>query len=125
MEDARVLGIRGGSVDAPRVAFLVQIQPVTESLLAMAHPALPTEVFRFSARCEEKACAHFDGADCRLAQRIVATLPEVTDTLPPCQIRLTCRWWNQEGRAACLRCPQVVTQIPNPSEEILAVATPA
>jgi len=36
-------------------------------------------------------------------------LPEVVDSLPVCTIRPQCRWFRQEGRAACLRCPQIVT----------------
>jgi hypothetical protein len=52
---------------------------------------------------------HFDGARCQLAARIVEMLPEVTESLPPCTIQPTCRWYRQEGRAACFRCPQVVT----------------
>jgi len=45
-----------------------------------------------------------------LAAMIVQWLPSVVDTLPPCAIRPACRWWQQEGKAACVRCPQVVTE---------------
>ncbi|NCS45084.1 MAG: nitrogen fixation protein, partial [Microcystis aeruginosa BS11-05] len=48
----------------------------------------------------------------------------VTDILPPCRIRQNCRWWLQEGKAACLRCPQVVTDNYNPSEIFVKVAEP-
>ena len=41
--------------------------------------------------------------------RIVQQLPTVVETLPACQIRSSCRWWLQEGKAACYRCPQMVT----------------
>ena len=33
----------------------------------------------------------------------------VVRALPRCAIRPTCRWFRQEGPAACFRCPQVVT----------------
>jgi hypothetical protein len=33
----------------------------------------------------------------------------VVDGLPACTIRRECRWFRQEGRAACQRCPQIVT----------------
>ena len=56
------------------------------------------------------ACRHFAGGDCTLAQRIVATLDPVVSELPACQIRKTCLWFHQEGKDACLRCPQVVTR---------------
>jgi hypothetical protein len=52
---------------------------------------------------QEQGCAHFEGVNCRLAQRIAQGLPEVTDTLPPCRVRQNCRWWLQEGKAACFR----------------------
>jgi len=37
----------------------------------------------------------------------------VVSELPSCQIRDTCRWFAEEGGAACLRCPQVVTLVPS------------
>jgi len=91
--DSVIFGIAAGTVEEPRVAYLPEIQPVTDELLALAEPVTPTEVFRFAASCAEDKCAHFDGVNCRLAQRIVQGLPEVTDTLPPCRIRQSCRWW--------------------------------
>jgi hypothetical protein len=111
-------------LEEPRVAYLPEIQPVTAEILALAQPVTPTEVFRFAASCAEKECVHFDGVNCRLAQRIVQGLPEVTDTLPPCRVRQSCRWWLQEGKAACFRCPQVVTDDYNPSEIMTEVAEP-
>ena len=56
--------------------------------------------------------------------RIVKNLPEVIEELLPCSIRRDCRWWQQEGKAACLRCPQVITDNYNPSELIREVAIP-
>jgi hypothetical protein len=70
----------------------------------------PTEMLRIASDCHKKGCLHFDGADCRLAARIVEQLPTVTDTLPACQIRSSCCWWQQKGKSACLRCLQVVTE---------------
>ena len=75
----------------------------------MAAPLKPTEVFRLAATCAEHKCLHFDGADCQLATRIVQILPAVVTTLPPCIIRQDCRWYSQEGGAACRRCPEVTT----------------
>lgn len=122
--DSVVFGIAAGTVEQPRVSYLPQLQPVTEELLALAAPVAPTEVFRFAGTCVEQQCVHFDGTNCRLAQRVVEGLSEVTDTLPPCRIRQSCRWWLQEGKSACLRCPQVVTDNYNPSEIMAEVAEP-
>jgi hypothetical protein len=124
MAGAVLHGIVGGTVAAPRIGYLVEPQPVTDALLALANPVSPTEVFRFAAPCAGAACVHFDGASCRLATRVVELLPSVVDSLPPCRIRPQCRWWQQEGRAACLRCPGVVSETCNASPLINLVAAP-
>jgi len=49
-------------------------------------------------------------------------LPEVVDHLPACNIRPDCRWFRQEGRAACVRCPQIVTGTHDADETLRKVA---
>ncbi|HEY9608887.1 MAG TPA: nitrogen fixation protein [Allocoleopsis sp.] len=120
-----VFGVVGGTVESPRLAYLREPQPVTDELLAVSGSVAPTEVFRFAAPCAGSGCKHFDGTDCRLIQRIVNVLPTVVDVLPACQLRSSCRWWQQEGKAACLRCPQVVTKTYNPSDTLRQVASPS
>ncbi|MFB2972660.1 hypothetical protein ACE1CD_27180 [Aerosakkonema sp. BLCC-F183] len=56
--------------------------------------------------------------------KTVKILSEVVERLPRCQIRSNCRWWKQEGRAACRRCPQVVTTVYKPAEQIRKVTDP-
>jgi hypothetical protein len=109
MDNCNVLGVV--QHDGPRPMLLYLRAPVsaTPNVLAMAAPLKPTEVFRLSATCAEHQCPHFDGADCQLATRIVAGLPPVVDALPPCVIRRDCRWFSQEGGAACTRCPEITT----------------
>ncbi len=119
-----VFGIIGGTVAEPRVDYLKQPQPITDELIAKVSPVTPGEVFRTASTCATKDCQHFDGQDCRLAMRVVQQLPTVVDELPPCSIRRDCRWWNQEGKAACMRCPQVITDNYNASELAIQVATP-
>jgi hypothetical protein len=119
-----VFGIAGGTVDEPRVSYLKETHPVTEELLALAEPVTPTEVFRFAAPCAGGDCIHFDGTNCTLAGRIVDGLNEVSQTLPACQIRSSCRWWQQEGKAACLRCPQIVTDNYSPVDAVNQIALP-
>jgi hypothetical protein len=108
-EGGMVLGVVLGTAESPRLAHLEVLQPVTDELMALASPVSPTEVFRIAAPCLGSGCTHFDGTDCRLVQRLVTLLPPVVEVLPPCSLRPSCRWWRQEGKAACLRCPQVVT----------------
>jgi hypothetical protein len=109
MDNCRVLGVVDREGPAPRIVYLNEILPATDDVLALSGTVKPTEVFRLSATCAEHKCPHFDGSDCQLATRIVKILPPVVDALPPCTIRKDCRWFSQEGAAACKRCPEVTT----------------
>jgi hypothetical protein len=125
MPGCRVLGVMAGTVDQPRLAYLEEPAPASAEILSLSGPVKPTEVFRLAAPCVETQCRHFDGKDCHLVTRIVQILPAVTEALPTCRIRPECRWFEQEGRLACLRCPQVITQNCSPTEEMVRAATPA
>lgn len=109
MDNCRILGVVDHQAPTPTIVYLNEILPATNEVLALSAPLKPTEVFRLSATCAEHKCPHFDGADCRLATRIVNMLPAVVSSLPPCTIRKDCRWFAQEGGAACHRCPEVTT----------------
>jgi hypothetical protein len=124
MTGSVAFGVVGGTAEQPRVSWIEKPVPVTEDLLALTGPVPPTQVLRLAAPCQENACSHFDGADCRLATKLVQLIPAVTQSLPPCRIRPDCRWFVQEGRAACTVCPQIVTYSINPSEELTQAATP-
>lgn len=122
MDNPVAIGVILGSAEEPRLVHLERTLPVTDELLAMSAPVKPTEVFRFAAPCAGDACKHFDGQDCGLVQRIVQILPRVTNDLPACSIRAECRWWHQEGRSACFRCPQVVTETYTASDNYVRAA---
>jgi hypothetical protein len=124
MPGALVFGVIAGTVTEPRIAYLEQPVSITDELLAKASPVKAHEVFRIASTCIEKSCQHFDGKDCRLARRFAAKLPPVVEELPDCSIRRDCRWWKQEGLAACVRCPQAIRYTYNDSELIEEVATP-
>jgi hypothetical protein len=109
MDRAMVLGVVQQDGSRPVVEYLNARVPATPEILALAAPLKPTEVFRLAATCAEHKCPHFDGADCRLATRVAKMLPPVVDSLPPCTIRKECRWFAQEGAAACMRCPEITT----------------
>jgi len=126
MEGVVVFGVVGGTASEPRVGYLTERLPVTPELLALTGEVRPAEVFRFGAPCAGKGCRHFDGSDCRLASKLVQLTPSMTDaSLPACALRPDCRWWRQEGKAACMRCPQVVTVNYVPSDEMRLAADPA
>ncbi len=122
MDNCNVLGVVQNDGPKPMVLYLNKPLPATPDVLAMAAPLKPTEVFRLSGTCAEHACPHFDGADCQLATRVARMLPAVVDALPPCIIRKDCRWFSQEGGAACLRCPEVTTVTYDTSPEMQAVS---
>jgi len=109
MDRCQILGVVQRDGPTPMLQYLNEHVPASSEVLAMSAPLKPTEVFRLAATCAENKCPHFDGRDCRLATRIVQILPAVVDTLPPCIIRKECRWFSQEGGAACRRCPEITT----------------
>jgi hypothetical protein len=123
MTGGMAFGVVGGTAEEPRVRWIEKPVPVTEDLLVLTGPVPPTQVLRIAAPCQH-ACCHFDGANCRLATRLVRLMPSVTDSLPPCRIRSNCRWFLQEGKGACHRCPQIVTYSTNPTEELSRAANP-
>ena len=125
MPGAVVFGVVTGNESQPDVAWLEAVIPATPELLAKTGNIEPQRVFRIAVTCQESRCVHFDGTQCKLAHRIVEFLPVAASSLPRCAIRATCRWFFQEGRAACLRCPQVVTHTYNPPENVIKAAQPA
>ena len=122
MEGASAFGVVGGTGDVPRVAWIERPIPVTADLLALTGAVPAARIFRFSAPCQQSACCHFDGKDCTLAARLVQLLPAVVGQLPPCQIRQDCRWFVQEGKSACARCPQIITDSANPTKDLSLAA---
>lgn len=100
-----------GVVDAAtgRIVYLETRVPVTPELLASTFPMLPTQIVRVSAPCQEGACAHFADSACTLGERLVSILPASEQTLTRCAIRVSCRWFHERGKAACLRCELIIT----------------
>jgi hypothetical protein len=107
-EDSVIFGIVLGTPEAPHVLHLDQVKPIPAELLELDAPVKPAEIFRIAGTCSENDCKHYDGSKCRLVERIVDSLPTVTEQIPACAIRSTCRWWYQSGKEACLRCQQIV-----------------
>ena len=121
MADAKVFGVLDGTPDEPRISYLRSDAKVGADVIADLQVD-PVSVFRFSAQCETSRCAQFDGHACGLGKRIVDGLSPVVDALPPCQVRATCRWYAENGSAACLRCPQVVTLVRRDGSRLSRVA---
>jgi len=123
-EGSVAIGVMEGTAEEPRMTHFPSPLRVSRELLDLAKPVTPTEVFRFAAPCLTERCVHFRNSQCNLVTQIVSVLPTVTEILPACAVRGQCRWWRQEGKAACLRCAQVVTDNYSASPEMTVAATP-
>lgn len=109
------------------ITFLGIPQRIDEEFVSAARTTtVPPEArLRFAEECVEGRCAQWDGDGCGLARRARARSmnPPITDTaqneasdqvpLPRCGIRHSCRWWAQEGRAACATCVWVIHADPS------------
>jgi hypothetical protein len=115
-DGARIFGVMTGTPEAYRVGYLTEIVPASEKVLALSGSAKPTQLFRIAAPCINSGCKQFKGNACSLAKRIVEGVLPVVNALPACQIRSTCRWFRQEGKEACFRCPQVMTDKANATD---------
>jgi hypothetical protein len=124
MGGARPFGVISGSPQETRIAFFKKSAQTAFDWRERFSGPEATKVFRFAARCEEGHCSHYADGHCSLGQRVTKELPPVVDTPPPCLIRPSCRWHAEQGSAACLRCPQIVTMIPEADTPINAVAAP-
>jgi hypothetical protein len=114
MPGSQVFGLNCGTVPAPHVDYLERSLPASGKVMALCGSTDPAQVFRFAAFCERHACREFDGTDCRVGKRLVTLLPTVVNSLPRCAIRPVCRWFHQEGKAACMRCPQIMIDTRSP-----------
>lgn len=98
-----------GIVTKGRVVPLDRAVPVNEEFLekARAHGE-PRSRMRFASSCYAKGCEHFKAGACEVAAKAAAN-PSGPGELPPCALReMGCRWWRQEGLAACVACPTIV-----------------
>jgi len=120
-----IIGVVGRHDGNSRVALLPEAVPL-QSVAHLIPDTIPaTEVLRLATPCAEMNCAHFSNQRCTLISRIIDGLPAVADRLSRCAIRPSCRWWRQAGAAACLRCPQIVTEPFQASDIMREIATPA
>lgn len=122
MEGARPFGVISGTPTETRIAFFKKSALDGFDWRKQFGTQDATRLFRFGARCEESRCGHFDGHRCSLGGRVRNDLPAVVDALPTCLIRPKCRWFAEQHGEVCLRCPQVVTMIPEADTPLNAVA---
>lgn len=103
---AILLGMQGAD---GRMVPLRTAMPVDGGFLAAAGPR-PEARMRFAAPCVQGACAQWTGHACGVIQRVLDHLGvPAAPALRPCLIRATCRWFSEQGAAACGVCDLVVT----------------
>jgi hypothetical protein len=99
---------------AGRVAYVTPAMPAEVALSGLPDGAGPAESqYRLAGPCVTSSCGFWTGEHCGLGARLVESYREaaVPDeaTLPRCAIRRTCRWYAEQGPAACPACSHVVT----------------
>jgi hypothetical protein len=95
------------------LAFAAKPLPVPTSFLAAAEETGDIgKRFRFASRCMQSACSRWQNGKCLVGEAAARVAGqgkiEEPQALPMCAIRSQCRWFAQEGPAACRVCPWVV-----------------
>jgi hypothetical protein len=112
-EGALLLGVMtaGG-----RLAYLHPPTPVdTRFVTREVSRGSPERRFRFAAPCIEGGCPQWTGEGCAIAdmagEAVDLGMPGSPRHLPACSIRHSCRWYSQQGAAACAVCPFIVADM--------------
>ncbi len=116
-DGAILLGIVNGD---GTVGFLPERLLIDQEFVDAAHRGrTPEKRFRFSNRCVQGACRQWTGDRCGVIDRVMDFLgtTEPPADLPRCSIRTQCRWYGQNGPAACSACPLVITDLKVPEPE--------
>ncbi len=74
----------------------------------------PEERFRFASNCIKNGCGHWTGQEtgCGLIDKVVEAVNRKAEaTLVACTIRDRCRWFHQQGAAACANCDEIVRNL--------------
>jgi len=108
---ATLIGVKGadGRIKHMRTAMQVDAAFIETASASGA----PEARMRFASPCQTSGCAQWTGTRCGVIDNVLEHLAvhdaPLAETLPPCSIRATCRWYDQTGDAACHACDLVVT----------------
>jgi hypothetical protein len=99
---------------AGRVAYVTPAVPAEVALATAGDSTAPVESrYRLAGPCVTSSCGFWTGEHCGLGARLAASYAELAAPagaeLPKCAIRRTCRWFAEQGPAACPACSHVVT----------------
>jgi hypothetical protein len=91
---------------------------VDDDFVRKAHDASnspPETRFRFAGPCVSTSCEQWAQGRCTVGDAVAQELPGGDSHLRACVIRSTCRWWAQNGPAACHSCSGIV-HTPHPGQ---------
>ncbi len=98
-----------------RIHNLRTTMAVDDAFVARASQHGPPEArMRFAGTCVTSGCKQWTGARCGVIDRAMREIgaaggAPAAESLPPCTIRATCRWFSQIGANACAACTLIVT----------------
>ncbi|MBS1563248.1 MAG: hypothetical protein JST39_02615 [Bacteroidetes bacterium] len=104
---SKLLGIVKGD---NTVDILEEPLEVDDQFVASANTGKAAgQKFRFVNKCLKSGCEQWTGDTCGVIKRVIDAIDEklLQDELPACSIRSSCRWFDQEGAAACKACTMV------------------
>lgn len=110
---AVLLGMKGA--EGRIVPLRTRMEVDAEFLASASRQGPPEARMRFASPCRSEGCAQWTGTACGIIQRVLDHIdrlpapPRLAETLPPCTIRQSCRWFTDRGRPACAACDLVVT----------------
>lgn len=99
---------------ARTVAYVTPEVPVASVRESLDESQGPLERrYRFAGPCVTDSCGFWTGDHCGLGAKLVESYQDTGEPqldLPKCAIRRTCRWFAEQGPAACSPCSYVVTE---------------
>ncbi len=115
--EARLLGVVLEEEGEARVAYVEKDTALPEDFDPGSLGIDPGHALRFAAPCANRGCGQWRDGACGLGKAIIEQLAPVVDVAPACTLRQTCRWYAENGKASCLRCPQITTRV-HPSKAV-------
>ena len=96
-----------------QVAFSGSRIIVDQEFVRIAHEGrTPEKRFRFAGTCAKSGCGQWTGSRCGVIDTVMETIEgDAESLLPESSIRPQCRWFLQSGPAACVVCPEVITDL--------------
>lgn len=115
--EARLFGVVLEEDGETRVAYLQKDAALPDDFDPTSLGVDPAYALRFAAPCANMGCGQWREGGCGLGKAIVEQLAPVVDIAPTCMLRKTCRWYAENGKASCLRCPKITTRV-HPSQAV-------